>query len=812
MKITKITINSFGNIVNWNSPDMKENMTLVTGRNEAGKSTIMEFIRSTIFPVRSFKYPAASRTDSGSIDIVMDNGDERELIRKQKKVTEKDGKRTIPEEFPGMDADTYRSLYALDLEQLTNSKVISSGEFRSKFLTVPGGEHIPEVAAEIDEKLGQLMNKEKMTDNKIIGHDIKELRDVNDSISKLEAKDNGYDNFVAERTHLERQIDEKRNVEKMSQNARTRRRVLLSQSDNVDKLNDLKLQRKDAEHAESIQLESKAEFDDMKRKIKDLTAEKESISPKMTEKGSDIKKVLREKTQIEDLWKRSSGYNELLDQKESMMSEINDANIEVDEKMGATRWSLKDAKRVKTGKYITDKAEAAIKKRDRGRRGSDGHINKRFTMGAAIIGILIIIAGVALFSGNMNPLIPTVLIGVAVIAVGIFIPKISERKSFDSDTADPMAEWSSWIASEGYPADTTPERACILAPKLESMVRSAERAEGIEKRIGKIDSSVAAFEEDVDRECEALGIEYDDARNDVKRLHDMLANAERSIADTDRYDKIEDELSDAESAMKKFLRKNGGTEEEYLRLYDDRLVLDQLDKDIATLTESIEKSSGISIGELISFYEKEGKNIEPEDTEINLDGLSRRVGEIDNILSSILDDGSMADLQTRKMSLETHLGESLREWAVYSVANHIISNSCDHFYTDLQPSVVKTANKYLGMMTDGRYQLDNDPRENDIVIRDAITKKSSSQWSSGLGDQVYLSVKMALVKEMGAEKLPLILDDILVRFDAERKQGACRAIYDFSRSQQVIMFTCDSSLYNYFSLEGRINDIRLSGI
>jgi uncharacterized protein YhaN len=126
--------------------------------------------------------------------------------------------------------------------------------------------------------------------------------------------------------------------------------------------------------------------------------------------------------------------------------------------------------------------------------------------------------------------------------------------------------------------------------------------------------------------------------------------------------------------------------------------------------------------------------------------------------------------------------------------------------------VVKTANKYLGMMTDGRYQLDNDPRENDIVIRDAITKKSSSQWSSGLGDQVYLSVKMALVKEMGAEKLPLILDDILVRFDAERKQGACRAIYDFSRSQQVIMFTCDSSLYNYFSLEGRINDIRLSGI
>ena len=88
-------------------------------------------------------------------------------------------------------------------------------------------------------------------------------------------------------------------------------------------------------------------------------------------------------------------------------------------------------------------------------------------------------------------------------------------------------------------------------------------------------------------------------------------------------------------------------------------------------------------------------------------------------------------------------------------------------------------------------------------------RKNSSQWSSGLGDQIYLSIKMALAEEITAEKMPMIMDDILVRFDDERKQGACKAIYEFSRENQVIMFTCDNSVFNYFRLEGNFNEITL---
>ena len=79
----------------------------------------------------------------------MDNGDRRTLIREQKKVKEENGKRTISEEFSNMDSATYRALYGLDLEELTNNKVISTNDFKSKFLTIPGGENVPAVSKDI---------------------------------------------------------------------------------------------------------------------------------------------------------------------------------------------------------------------------------------------------------------------------------------------------------------------------------------------------------------------------------------------------------------------------------------------------------------------------------------------------------------------------------------------------------------------------------------------------------------------------------------------------------------------------------------
>lgn len=809
MRIDRILIDSFGKLRNWNSPDLTENMTLVTGNNEAGKSTIMEFVRGTMFPVRSVKYPTAAKTDSGTIEITMDNGDKRVLKREQKKVTEVEGKRTVSEEFSNIDSDTYRALYALDLEQLTNNKVISSGDFRNKFLTVPGGESIPQVSQDVQDRLNELMNKEKMTDTKIIGKDIKALKQVNAQITEMQKTSDEYDALVEELDDLQKRVTSNKNLIKINSNSRERKKILMSQADNVDRLKDLKEQREKIERSRSIPLESKAEYDGIKNKVSELEEIVAQGAHEETMNGADPKTVIRRSEEIDYLWTNYTLYVSKTETCEQLQQEAKNADANVKALSEIIGWTEKKAKSVKSGRYITDKAESTIRKRRSPAGGSDDKV-KLFRLGAILLGLLLIVGGVYMISTSQYVSgIALIVIGALCAAVGYKLQDLlSKFVKTDTEEISPEEEWRNWIAAEGYPANTTPESACILAGKIESLVNeSMKRDEAVVKK-EKVASEMQSYEKEIVPLCKALKVEHTDYCSDVNKLHGMLKIANEMIAVAEEHERKERELAEAKSSMNKFLKKYG-TEDDFYEMYDERLKLDTLDRDIETLTSSIEASAGLSVTELVAFYEDEEHSVDTEVITDDSDTLNTRIGEINIQMKNIMDDETLSELLTRKSSLEENLNRSVREWAVYSLADEIITNACNHFYTDLQPSVVKTANLYLDLMTNGRYQLDSDPRENEITVKDSVMKKTSSQWSSGLGDQVFLSVKMALVKEMGAEKLPLILDDVLVRFDVDRKQGACRAIMEFAKDQQVIMFTCDSSLYNFFSLEGRINNVRL---
>ena len=210
MRIKRITIDSFGGIKNWRSPQLEEDLVVVYGPNESGKSTITEFIRSTLFPAKNVKYPLAAKTDSGTLEVQMENGDEKILVREQKKVTEGSGKKTVFEEFPSIDAETYRSLYGLDLERLTDKKIVSSNDFRKKFLTIPGGEKVPEVSDDIEKKLDSLMTREKITDNKIVGRILKDIKITDQRIAEIHEEMDTYDDLSVEKENLTKKINEKK--------------------------------------------------------------------------------------------------------------------------------------------------------------------------------------------------------------------------------------------------------------------------------------------------------------------------------------------------------------------------------------------------------------------------------------------------------------------------------------------------------------------------------------------------------------------------------------------------------------------------
>ena len=96
-------------------------------------------------------------------------------------------------------------------------------------------------------------------------------------------------------------------------------------------------------------------------------------------------------------------------------------------------------------------------------------------------------------------------------------------------------------------------------------------------------------------------------------------------------------------------------------------------------------------------------------------------------------------------------------------------------------------------MTGGRYTLfvSMDGREVSIVDA-AHNRKESKLWSSGTGDQVYLALRLAMALSFGhqLEPLPIVLDDIFVRFDEKRQKETLQFLFDLGKQQQIFLFTC----------------------
>ena len=782
MRIKKITIDSFGGIKNWTS-EMDDNLVVIYGPNESGKSTISEFIRSTLFPTKNVKYPVPAKTDSGILEVEMDSGDVKVLVREQKTVTEGTGKKTVAEEFPGLDADAYRSLYGLDLERLNDKKIVSSNDFRSKFLTVPGGEKVPEVADSIEKKLDSLMTKEKITDNKAIGKIIKDIKNTDQRIAEIQSEIDKYDALSAEKAELTKKISEKRNAAQLIMDGHAKKQVLKSQSANIQRLNELKQTRNDYEKYRDIPLDAKSYYEVLKSRVDELSLHAEDVSD-LPVSYTDI---IEHRDEIEEAWRGRDAYIANMNSVKRLEVTIEDYRTEIANMERITGWTVARAKLVKTGQDVTEKAEAEMRRKSK-------KTLMLFGIAVAIIGLAVALAGDMIFPGQKYGLFA----GLGIALIGVLITILSIKQS-----NKPSKQWNNWVAMQGYPSYITPEKLYRLSPDLERLLaRNSEMEQRIAEK-DEIEQDISDYVNSVFPLFDALKMTVTDIEHDVSALHDMLIEANNSILTGDDSSV---ELREKKMMLTKFLKKYGD-EEAFLEAFACREELERLDNEIRTLTQSIEASTQMSINDLNTFFDDEEGTMQKED--LDTGDMDRRVGEIETEMKSIMEDGEIDLLMQRKANSENALMDKLREWAVYSIANSLILDACDHFYTDLQPNVIKYANRYLSLMTDGRYQLDNDPRAEEITVKDSYMKKNANKWSSGLGDQIYLSLKMSMAGQIGTEKMPLILDDVLIRFDDERKMGACRAIYEFSRENQVIIFTCENNLRNLFNICGRHQEIRL---
>ena len=60
----------------------------------------------------------------------------------------------------------------------------------------------------------------------------------------------------------------------------------------------------------------------------------------------------------------------------------------------------------------------------------------------------------------------------------------------------------------------------------------------------------------------------------------------------------------------------------------------------------------------------------------------------------------------------------------------------------------------------------------------------------GTIDQLYLSLRLAITKELTKENMPIILDEAFAYYDDERLENIIRYLSEEFKSEQIIIMTC----------------------
>lgn len=113
--------------------------------------------------------------------------------------------------------------------------------------------------------------------------------------------------------------------------------------------------------------------------------------------------------------------------------------------------------------------------------------------------------------------------------------------------------------------------------------------------------------------------------------------------------------------------------------------------------------------------------------------------------------------------------------------------------SDITPRIRENAQKNLALVTGGKYnELYIDENMSLTVFAGGATRPIDSL-SKGSLDAAYFSVRLALLQTLlGDKKAPLYMDECLSQLDDGRAESTIKAIDNYSRASQCILFTCQS--------------------
>jgi len=209
-----------------------------------------------------------------------------------------------------------------------------------------------------------------------------------------------------------------------------------------------------------------------------------------------------------------------------------------------------------------------------------------------------------------------------------------------------------------------------------------------------------------------------------------------------------------------------------------------------------------------------GNSLSAAQLQLEIDGLSKDIIENEQQIRML--EAKYVDMAQLEEDLEI-LVEKRRtiekqKKALEFALNKIIEVS-NKIQREFAPQLNHEISNIMGLITEGRYTRVRIDEDLNVMTEVPETRqiKNVANLSSGTVDQFYLGLRIALAKMMAeGRQLPLMMDDSFVQYDDLRLKKAMEFLIVLGQQQQIMIFTCQNrekdildslgAKYNYIAL------------
>ena len=141
----------------------------------------------------------------------------------------------------------------------------------------------------------------------------------------------------------------------------------------------------------------------------------------------------------------------------------------------------------------------------------------------------------------------------------------------------------------------------------------------------------------------------------------------------------------------------------------------------------------------------------------------------------------------------------------------LLEKAYEKMKNNVSPIFTEKLSKNISEITKGKYkQIYFNDEKGLIVELDNGSYIPAERLSTGTIDQLYLSLRLAILDEISQEKVPIILDEAFAYYDINRLKNILIYLSKEFRDRQIIILTCtnreeeilksEKILYNYICL------------